>query len=282
MLFESALVQVGQFRCPTSHPRFADSGPTRSYCFVFPRTAVWIQHDGGTPFVADSTVVPLYNPGHAYRRRPISRDGDRTDWFSATPSVLREMLSTRDARAADASHRLFRYDFARASPETFLAQRQIFQHVRSGDAPDALFVEESVIAVLDDVLSSIYGARTPSNPTRPQHRDLAEGVREQLARTFSGRQSLSALAHAVGASVFHVCRVFRRQTGLTLHGYRSQLRLRRSLELLGDLDVLSAALALGYSSHSHFTSAFHRTFGLTPSDFRDRSSRRRPSQADLS
>jgi AraC family transcriptional regulator len=267
VLFESPLVQVGQFRCPTSHPRFADSGPTKAYCFVFPRTAVWIEHEGSRPFVADSTVVPLYNQGRPYRRRQISTDGDRTDWFSVAPAVLREMLAQRDARAADAAHRLFTFDFARASADTFLAQRRIFRHARSTDGPDRLYVEEAVISVLDTVLGSIYG-RPAALHTGRRHHDLAEDVRAQLARTFARRDSLATVARVVGSSVFHLCRVFRSHTGWTLHGYRNQLRLRRSLDMLGDLDVLTTAIELGYSSHSHFTSAFHRTFGVTPSAFK--------------
>lgn len=269
ILFESRIVQVGRFRCPTRHPRFADSGPTRAYCFVFPRTAVWIQHEGREAFVADSTVVPLYNPGLPYRRRQISSAGDRTDWFGVAPTVLREMLARYDSRAADARHRLFQFDFARAPARTFLAQRHIFERVCQDAVPDELYVEESVLSVLDDVLTNMYGR--PSEPTRvPQHRALAEDAREVLNRTFEKGESLTALAATVGSSAFHLCRVFRRHTGQTVHGYRSQLRLRKSLELLGDTggDILDVALRLGYSGHSHFTDAFHRAFGTTPSSFR--------------
>ena len=78
MIFDSGLVSAGEFRCPVGHPRFEDSGPTRQYCFVFPRNACWIEHEGSRPFVADATVVPLYNQGHPYRRGVISPDGDRT------------------------------------------------------------------------------------------------------------------------------------------------------------------------------------------------------------
>jgi AraC-like DNA-binding protein len=267
------LVQVGRFRCPTTHPRFHDSGPTRAYCFVFPRTAVWIRHEGSRRFVADSTVVPLYNPGRPYRRDPISTDGDRTDWFGVAPAILREMLARRDPRASDSADCLFRFDFAHAGPASFLLQRQIFRYVRSTGAPDPLYVEESVLSVLDAVLSGLYVERSGDCPAG-RHRDLAEAVRALLARTFARRATLASVAGAVGASAFHLCRVFRQQTGLSLHGYRTQMRLRRSLELLGDLDVLATAVALGYSSHSHFTSAFHRAFGVTPSEFRRPGSRR--------
>jgi AraC family transcriptional regulator len=64
--------------------------------------------------------------------------------------------------------------------------------------------------------------------------------------------------------------VFRAHTGGTIQRYRSQLRLRRSLSLLAEdgRDVLDVAVALGYSSHSHFTRAFHAAFGVTPSAWR--------------
>jgi AraC-like DNA-binding protein len=38
--------------------------------------------------------------------------------------------------------------------------------------------------------------------------------------------SLAQLASAVGASPFHLARVFRAQTGQSLHEYRMQLRVR--------------------------------------------------------
>src|SRR5213075_2659862 len=107
-LFASGLVQIGRFRCPVEHPKFIDSGPAEHYCFVFPRTPVWIQHEGGEPFVADPTVVTLYNPGHRYRRGRIALEGDHADWFAVELGVLREALRWFDPETAEARHRLFR------------------------------------------------------------------------------------------------------------------------------------------------------------------------------
>lgn len=278
VLFESALVQVGQFRCPTSHPRFGDSGPARSYCFVFPRTAVWIHHEGAPAFVADSTVVPLYNPGHPYRRRRISRDGDRTDWFGVSPLALRDALTTHGLAAADAEERLFQRAFSRVTAATFAQQRRLFEHVRATAVPDALFVEEAVVGLLDAVVGGLDGSR---GGLRSAHQHaVSEETRAHLNVSYAAREELTALAQAVGTSVFHLCRLFKRATGQTVHGYRSQLRLRKSLELLGESDdILSIALTLGYSGHSHFTSAFHGTFGVTPSAYRRLSPRRRAAAA---
>jgi hypothetical protein len=43
---------------------------------------VVIQHRDGQPFIADPTVVTLYNRQQTYERRALSPDGDRCDWFA--------------------------------------------------------------------------------------------------------------------------------------------------------------------------------------------------------
>jgi methylphosphotriester-DNA--protein-cysteine methyltransferase len=73
-----------------------------------------------------------------------------------------------------------------------------------------------------------------------------------LSRTFGADQGLTAIAKAVGASTFHMCRVFRRETGMSIHAYRTELRLRHALEALDrpDVDLLSLALDVGYSGQA--------------------------------
>jgi AraC family transcriptional regulator len=231
--------------------------------------------------VADSTVVPLYNPGLPYQRGKISRNGDRTDWFGVNAMALREILAVHGSPAADAQQRLFEHDYSRSTPAIFLAQRRVFEHVVSSPAPDPLRVEESVLTILDGVLSGLDSSRARPAPLSHAQRQVAEHLRAHLNVSFDGSEDLTALAGTVGASVFHLCRVFKRHTGQTIHGYRNQLRLRRALDLLRDTDdSLSIAMALGYSGHSHFTAAFHRVFGMTPSRYRALSRSRRAAVAE--
>ena len=268
IVFETPLVSAGEFRCPVGDRQFEDSGPTRRSCFVFPRNACWIEQQGSRAFVADSTVVPLYNQGHPYRRGAISPDGDRTDWFAVAPPVLREMVSALDRRRADDYDHLFPIPSVPATAATFLAQRYVFHHLHSGGPPDPLYVEEAVLTTLTDVLERAFGTRDLAESSLTHHR-LAQRAREHLNRTYLRKESVADVAAAVGTSVFHLCRVFRRETGTSLHAYRTDLRLRRSLEWLhGRADIVDAALAAGFSHHSHFTAAFHRAFGACPSEFR--------------
>jgi AraC-like DNA-binding protein len=83
---------------------------------------------------------------------------------------------------------------------------------------------------------------------------------------------LDDIARAVHSSTFQLARVFHCETGLPMHHYRTRLRLRAALERLveAETDLTALALDLGFSSHSHFTSAFRRAFGITPSECRRR------------
>lgn len=79
------------------------------------------------------------------------------------------------------------------------------------------------------------------------------------------------IAAAAGASPFHACRVFRAETGMSIHEYRMALRLRMGLEQLETRERLSAlAYRLGFSSHSHFTDATRLHFGVSPFHLRTR------------
>ncbi len=268
MLFESSIVKIGAFRLPASAPEFEDTGPTRNYCFVFPRQACWIEHEGERPFVADSTTVPLYNPGKPYRRGRIDPAGDASDWFGVAPQVLREELARFDPRASEHPDRLFVRGAIDGPPDLFIAQRQVFNSVEAGGSGNALYAEEAVLTLLDAVLRKAYEGAPRALPGAPPQ-TLADRTRAYLARTFLRRESLADVAAAVGASPFHVCRVFRRDTGYSLHRYRTALRLRWSLQPLAQrVDILSVALQAGFSHHSHFTMAFTRAFGMTPSAFR--------------
>jgi AraC family transcriptional regulator len=77
------------------------------------------------------------------------------------------------------------------------------------------------------------------------------------------------VAAEVGGSPVYLTQVFQQVEGVPLYRYQMNLRLARALHLIGQYDDLSAlGLDLGFSSHSHFSAAFQRIYGRTPSEFR--------------
>jgi len=267
IVFESPVARVAAFRCPTGHPAFRDSGPIRNHVFVFPRRSVALRHDGGRPFVADPTVVTLYNRGQLYWRDPVDPAGDECEWFAVEDSVLLGAVRHFDP-AADRPDRPFPHPYAPCGPRAYLAQRALFDRLRHGTAVDPLWVEEQVVHLLSSVLKATYafwGGRPREALSSSLHRDQVEHVRGVLSENLGDALPLARIAGAAGLSVFHLCRVFHAATGSTLHAYRNQVRLRSALERLADADLTQLALDLGYSSHSHFSDAFKRAFGVTPS-----------------
>ena len=70
----------------------------------------------------------------------------------------------------------------------------------------------------------------------------------------------------VGCSPFYLSRLFSQEAGMTIQQYVRQVRMERAAELLrtGQCNVTEAALEVGYNSLSHFSTAFHETFGCCP------------------
>jgi AraC family transcriptional regulator len=269
IVFSTESVTIGAFRCAVDHPAFRDSGPIRQDCFVFPRTAVVIEHSGARPFVADPTVVTLYNRHQQYERRAVSPDGDRCDWFAISNDLLRGALLHRDSAAAG-DERPMRFSHAPSDASTYLAQRRLFVDASHSTDDDSIAIEERVVALLDRVLARAYRERRTRQCAATRAAEIADATKRWMAPRAIERLTVARIARGVGCSVFHLCRSFRRATGLTLHAYREQLRLRLALERLGrgERDLTRLALDLGYSSHSHFTAGFHATYGVPPSAMR--------------
>jgi len=291
ILFRSDLLTIGAFRAGPGHPRFHDSGPIRRHIFVFPRTSVVIRHDGRPAFATDTRVVTYYNRGQRYTRRALDERGDRCEWFAPRGDVLREILARHDPAADERPEAPFPYTHGPSDAGCYLLQRQVVRHLVGADEPDAMAVEEASFHVLERLTGLAMEGHPPAHESRVVAADgpgsTAGGAgrrppgpvrraRLLLAERFAEPLTLEEIAEQAGASVFHLCRLFRRWAGTTVHRHRNELRLRASLEpVAGGSDLTRVALELGYSSHSHFTAAFRTAFGVTPSAFRATASSRR-------
>ena len=265
-------VVVGSSRCNPSDPGFRFGGRFGSFCVGFPNLALWIQPEHHPAFVADSTKVTLYGPGEEFERRAIDPAGGQADWILFSTAIVEEVLVGLSARHRVPDEISFHRPYVDATAAVHLGHRYLHDAVRHG-SQDLLYVEEAAINLLAMTVAEPLGERPKRWPTAcsRRHYDLVQETCAYLNRTSSQNQSLKSIARAVGTSVFHLCRVFRRITGRTIHRYRHELRLHDAVVALenSEQDLLTIALASGYSGHSHFTSAFRHAFGLTPSRFRE-------------
>jgi AraC-like DNA-binding protein len=96
--------------------------------------------------------------------------------------------------------------------------------------------------------------------------ERAEKVVVILRESLCEPPSLEELGRRVGCSPFYLSRIFSQQMGRTISQHLRQLRMERAAELLhaGKHNVTEVAMEVGYSSSSHFSVAFHETFGCCP------------------
>lgn len=79
---------------------------------------------------------------------------------------------------------------------------------------------------------------------------------------------MEALAKEAGASTRTLARLFRKETGMTLPQWKTQLRLIEAIDrLCQGQPVTQVAFDLGYSSASAFIYMFRRKLGITPGEY---------------
>jgi AraC family transcriptional regulator len=259
VLYSSPLLDVASFRCPAHDTRWRTMNviDSPSPLVAFPQLPVGVRPIGSSPVLATPNLAMLYNPGQEYERRLIDKRGDACIYIVAHAPALESL--EREACVIHEGHLTATY--APVDRTAYLEQHLIARHL-AGERHDALFVEETALRLLRSVLGHEAARATPE-----AHRALAEAAKELLVSTMTEPLSLHELATRLCVSPFHLARVFRRETGYSLHAYRIHLRLRQALvrlpESRGNLTAL--ALELGFASHSHFTDTFRRAFGVAPS-----------------
>lgn len=69
---------------------------------------------------------------------------------------------------------------------------------------------------------------------------------------------------------FYINNIFKKHNGITIHKYALKQKLTRAYNLitLTDMTMDKIALALGFSSTSHFSTAFKEYYGVSPSKLR--------------
>jgi AraC-like DNA-binding protein len=158
------------------------------------------------------------------------------------------------------------------TPRDYLVQRLALLQASPGGGVDPLTDEERILRQVAGIARRAAGARPfeRERELRARTPDMVTRARLVLGRRFHDDASLAEVGHEIATSAFHLSRTFKTVTGLTVHRYLTELRLRASLEQIAtpSSNLASIAVDLGFASHSHFSSAFRASFGMTPSEFR--------------
>ncbi len=237
-----------------------DYSPAFQVCLPYRGVFVW--RVGDEDVVGDANQVLFVAGGEGFRVHQPQSEPYAELIITPNPNVLAELVGSSPALLKQHPH--FRRRSRRADPAL---QRRVAQFLNSKRRrwSDPLADDEVAVELLRGALQGADGRPLPSRATRR----FTERSKEFLHAHLSDQIRLSDVAQAVGVSATYLTDLFGRVEGVTLHRYLTQLRLSRAMiELPHANDLTALALRLGFSSHSHFTAAFRRAFGETPSRFR--------------
>ncbi len=146
--------------------------------------------------------------------------------------------------------------------------------------PDKYNAVVRLLTFFADQLSALSNQLvTEKNNSEPP---LVLKAREYIDKHKADELSLTDVAKAAGASVFHFCKVFHKATGLKFTDYVARVRVEdaRTRLLNPNLRISEIAYDVGFQSLTQFNRTFKRVFGQSPSNFRARlSSSKRASKA---
>lgn len=134
---------------------------------------------------------------------------------------------------------------------------------RARQETEPTVARQRVHAALYLVLARIADlARNPEAAGGSTREECVRIARRMLDQAHGCGLDLAALARAAGYSKFHFHRLFREQTGKTVHQYADERRRARAAELLArHLSGKEIAFELGFSSPSAFSRWLHREAG---------------------
>lgn len=285
-LYAGPMVQISRYRCHATGCAVGREQRQPAHVIGFPHHGVFALHRGRERLTVEQGTVLFLNHGEPYRTSHPCGGGDHGAAMAVRPDVLVDALARFDPTVADRPAAPFRVAIGATSSRTYLLQRLLHLRVSRRRDGSSLELEEAALALVGDVAAAACrweGSTPPLRALRERHRDAVHSVRALLAFRLGEPVTLQDVGRAVGVSPFHLCRLFRAVTGTTIARYRHTLRLRAALERVArpDADLSAVALDYGYSSHSHFTAAFRREFGMTPTEFRRAAARSRRNVADL-
>ena len=229
---------------------------------VFPYRGVFARHVGATDAVGEANQVLFFNRSEGYQISHPVVGGDCCLSVRLRDDLLAEMIPAE--MAVDPYEPRFNGQ-SRGIDARAQVLVALLRHGLDAGLVDDLEAETLTLTLLRRALGERTGRSRLGSLGRKKVVDRAKLV---MSSDLSRRWTLSDIAGEVGVSPVYLTQLFQQVEGMPLYRYHIRLRLARALDLLPKYDDLThLALDLGFSSHSHFTAAFRKTFGRTPADF---------------
>src|SRR5215468_5140834 len=204
---------------------------------------------------------------HEFRPTIRSRSKHEVVVGALRADFVRGVEEELDKPPSGTFHELYGTD----DPELRNLLRLLAKESETGGRSGTLYAESLIVALGTRLLYAARLERLPANAgVSPLPPRVLRRVLERMQADLSSNIDLKELAAESGYSRAHFLRTFRAATGQTPHRYLLELSLTKAQALIASrlMPLIDIALACGFSSHAHLTTAFQSRFGLSPSAYR--------------
>ncbi len=180
----------------------------------------------------------------------------------------------------DVSECLYQRDFALENLWVPMASRddRLFAAVSAVEAglltaePTSLLLDSWAL-ILSEILVRRFSSHTKCHAAPAKGRIPARGVAlvvDYIEANIDRDLDLAELSGVASMGVYHFAHRFRETVGMSPHAYVLSRRVRRAQALIdrGSTGLADVAIACGFSSQAHLTTAFRHHLGLTPGSYR--------------
>ena len=200
---------------------------------------------------------PEFEPGTAYERVIIYISPDFLRRHSSADCDLLACFSGAEGHVLRPGEKQRRQLFSLAARLEHEIAGEGYGHVILGN----VLLLQLLVEIGRNLSSRTTQRPSPILPENSRVQDILRYIDENLAEDIT----IDQLSEQFYISKYHMMRLFRRETGQSIHSYLSNRRLLHARELIASgLSATESCFRSGFRSYSSFTRAYAKRFGTTP------------------
>lgn len=173
-----------------------------------------------------------------------------------TPQAIKFILSCFDKNVISLNKR------------SFETAKELLVKVQNQDANNK---DNCIFAYLSNLLLLLNENKGYSVPSFPSNSTKTiVPILSYVSHNYRNISSISQISDHFFITKYHLCRIFKEATGLTITQYINDLKIRQACQLLNETDasVTDIGFTCGFNSTMYFCKTFKEIVNMTPSDFR--------------